>query len=113
VPWAIAALCIGAGCIGGPAHAQEANGPGNAPCRQIREACTQAGFKPGAAKDGVGLIVDCVRPIMQGVPQPAKAAKPFPSIDAGLIAACKAANPDFGQQRKSTASPPAGGKGTE
>jgi len=77
------------------ARAQE-----NTPCAQIRTACTQAGFKPGAAKDGLGLMADCVHPVMQGLPQRAKATKPLPQIDAQLIAACKAANPDFGQPKR-------------
>jgi hypothetical protein len=83
-------LCIGVNV----AQAQE-----NASCRQIKDACIQAGFKQGAAKDGIGLIVDCVRPIMQGVSQRAKATQPLPSVDAQLVAACKAANPNFGLQK--------------
>jgi hypothetical protein len=89
-------LCIGA------SHAQE-----NAPCRQIKEACTQAGFKPGGVKEGIGLVVDCIRPVMQGATQRAKAIKPLPTVDAAVVTACKAANPDFGEQRKSgPAAPP-------
>jgi hypothetical protein len=94
VPCAVV-LCISAGLVSaGPADAQ-----GNAPCMQIKEACTQAGFKAGAAKDGNGLVVDCIQPIMQGVPQRAKATTPLPQIDAKLIADCKAANPSFGQRK--------------
>jgi hypothetical protein len=96
---ATAALIIGCGLT----EAQE-----NAPCMQIRTACIQAGFKAGAAKDGFGLMSDCVHPVMQGLPPRAKAAKPLPQIDAQLIAACKANNPDFGQ-RKRAPSPPSGG----
>jgi hypothetical protein len=67
------------------------------PCQQIRAACTDAGFKPGAAQEGIGLVVDCIRPVMLGTPQRPKATKPLPQIDAGLIEACKAKNPKFGQ----------------
>jgi hypothetical protein len=88
-----------------PAIAQEI-----APCPQIKTACTQAGFKQGFAKEGFGLMVDCIRPIMQGVPQRAKATKPLPAIDATLVASCKATNPNFGQQ-KSTPSQPSGKDG--
>jgi hypothetical protein len=83
----VAVLSTNVSC--GSAAAQE-----NAPCTQIRTACTQAGFRQGFAKEGFGLMVDCIRPIMQGVPQRAKATKPLPKIDAELIAACKAANPN-------------------
>jgi hypothetical protein len=94
----IAALTMNIGCA--PAKAQK-----NAPCAQIRTACAQAGFKAGAAKEGIGLMTDCVHPVMLGVPQRAKAAKPLPQIDAQLIAACKAANPDFGQRKRSPSAP--------
>jgi hypothetical protein len=39
------------------------------PCAQITAACKQAGFVPNGAKTGVGIVVDCVRPIMVGTPQ--------------------------------------------
>jgi hypothetical protein len=80
-----------------PAAAQAASE--KSPCQQIKTACTDAGFKPGAAREGVGLVVDCIRPVMQGVPQRARATQPLPLVDAGLIAACKAKNPDFGQEK--------------
>jgi N-acetylglucosamine-6-sulfatase len=66
-------------------------------CAQIAAACRNAGFVQGGAASGTGLQVDCVQPIMQGTPTPAKTAKPLPKIDAGVIAACKAQNPEFGQ----------------
>ena len=37
-------------------------------CAQIRAACTQAGFVPNGANMGVGIIVDCIRPIIAGTP---------------------------------------------
>jgi arylsulfatase A-like enzyme len=67
------------------------------PCAQIAEACRQGGFVRGDAKEGIGLQVDCIRPIMQGTAQPSRAGKPLPQIDPALVAACKARNPDFGQ----------------
>jgi hypothetical protein len=78
-----------------PAAAQAE--PERAPCQQIRAACTDAGFKPGGAPEGIGIQVDCIRPIMQGTAQRTKAAKALPQIDASLVAACKARNPKFGQ----------------
>jgi len=92
-------LSANVGC--GPANPQE-----NAPCTQIRTACTQAGFRQGLAKEGFGLMVDCIRPIMQGMPQRAKATKPLPKIDAELIAACKAANPNRQQGKPGLSQPP-------
>jgi arylsulfatase A-like enzyme len=91
----IAALChiviaLGGGCA---AQAQPSG-----PCGQIVAACQQAGFSRGAARTGEGLQVDCVAPIMQGKPQPPRAAKPLPQIDPRLVAACKSRNPAFGQR---------------
>jgi hypothetical protein len=38
------------------------------PCTQIRAACKQAGFIPNGASMGIGIIVDCIRPIIAGSP---------------------------------------------
>jgi hypothetical protein len=67
------------------------------PCKEIKEACEKAGFVKGEAKEGYGLWVDCIDPIMKGTAQPAKAKKPLPAIKADLVNACKAKHPDFGQ----------------
>jgi len=75
------------------AQAQPAGG-GN-PCRQIRAACEQAGFKQGAVKEGNGLIVDCIRPLVQGTP-PRPNALALPQVDPQLVEACKQRNPSFG-----------------
>ena len=66
------------------------------PCAQITAACKQAGFVPNGAKTGVGIIVDCVRPIMVGTPQQLQGAKPLPQVDPQVVAACKQRNPNFG-----------------
>jgi hypothetical protein len=66
------------------------------PCAQIREACAAAGFVPNGANMGLGILVDCVRPIMAGTPQRRRAAKPLPDIDPQVVAACKSRNPNFG-----------------
>ena len=55
-----------------------------------------------AQKTGVGLGVDCVRPIVQGTAQRRKASKALPQVDQQIVAACKARNPNFG---KANASP--------
>src|SRR5690349_24177585 len=47
-------------------------------CAQITAACKQAGFVPKGAKTGVGIFVDCIRPIMAGAPQGVKGTKPLP-----------------------------------
>jgi hypothetical protein len=66
------------------------------PCAQIRMACLQAGFVPNGANMGIGIIVDCIRPVMAGAPQRKRAAKPLPQIDPQLVVACKNRNPNFG-----------------
>jgi CubicO group peptidase (beta-lactamase class C family) len=68
------------------------------PCEQIRAACRAAGFNPGEAKEGTGILIDCITPIMQGTAQQPKAAKPLPQVDAEVVQACKSINPNFGQQ---------------
>jgi len=69
------------------------------PCRQIRAACEAAGFVHGKGKEGYGLSRDCIRPITLGTAQRPKATKPLPQVETQLIAACKAANPNFGQKK--------------
>jgi hypothetical protein len=66
------------------------------PCAQITAACKQAGFVPNGAKTGVGVIVNCVRPIMMGTPQGVQGTNPLPQIDPQVVAACKQRNPNFG-----------------
>ena len=83
------ALIVGAGS----AAAQQ---PLPRPCAALRQVCVQAGFVPQGARAGEGLIVDCIRPIMQGIPQPQRATKPLPAVDPQLVEACRAQNPNFG-----------------
>jgi hypothetical protein len=66
------------------------------PCAAIRQACQAAGFVANGAREGNGVVVDCIRPIMQGAPQRKRASKPLPTIDPALVEACKAQNPNFG-----------------
>jgi class 3 adenylate cyclase len=70
-----------------------------APCVQIRLVCEQAGFVQGAARDGNGIQIDCILPIMLGTRQPRWAIKPLPAIDPQVVAACKARHPTFGDAR--------------
>jgi hypothetical protein len=69
------------------------------PCKAIKEACEKAGFIKGDAKQGFGLWVDCIDPIMKGTPQPAGAKKPLPAVGADMVNACKAKHPNFGEGR--------------
>jgi hypothetical protein len=88
------------GLVAFTAQAQPGGGGGgDGPCRQIRAACEQAGFAQGGAKEGSGLLVDCVRPIVQGTP-PRSNAKPLPQVDPQLVEACKQRNPNFGQPKQ-------------
>jgi len=66
------------------------------PCARIRDACLAAGFTQGGARQGTGLQVDCVRPIMEGTAQPGKASNPLPLVDPQVVAACTAAKARFG-----------------
>jgi hypothetical protein len=68
------------------------------PCAAIRQLCEDAGFVQGAAQSGNGLQRDCIQPIMRATPAPGgEASPPVPRVDRQLVAACKAAVPDFGQ----------------
>jgi hypothetical protein len=40
------------------------------PCAQIRAACQGVGFIQGAAREGIGLQIHCIMPIMQARAQP-------------------------------------------
>ena len=70
------------------------------PCKSIKEACEKAGFVKGQAKEGTGLWVDCIEPIMKGSAQPAEAKKPLPKVRADLVSACNAKHPGFGQGKE-------------
>ena len=75
------------------------------PCAQIRAACTQAGFVPKGANRGVGIMVDCIRPILAGNLQRKRATKPLPQIDPQVVVACKNQNPNFGMGGGAKAQP--------
>jgi hypothetical protein len=60
------------------------------PCNEVKAACRRAGFVPGGAGTGIGLAVDCVRPIIEGTPQPRRARAPLPQVDPRTLAACRA-----------------------
>ena len=81
------------------------------PCQQIAQACKTAGFIKGDWKKGDGLWRDCVDPIMQGQTSVPGATKPLPTVDANLVAECKAKHPKFGTgkvggtPKKTTAAP--------
>jgi lipoprotein-anchoring transpeptidase ErfK/SrfK len=67
------------------------------PCAQIRAACQGAGFIQGAAREGIGLQIHCIMPIMQARAQPLTARKPLPKVNPQLIADCRARNARFGR----------------
>src|SRR5215469_10943420 len=67
-------------------------------CIEIMASCEQAGFVRGDAKAGDRLFMDCVIPIVRGMPQRPRASKPLPQIDPKLVADCKIQNPNFGQR---------------
>ena len=100
----LAAICLLVGPVM-PLGAQPARQDG--PCGQVTAACEGAGFVRAGARSGTGLIADCVHPIMLGTPQPRRAGKPLPQIDPQVVAACKAADPNFGQGRAAQPQPAA------
>jgi hypothetical protein len=66
------------------------------PCAKITAACRQAGFVPNGAKMGLGIAVDCIQPIMVGMPQRKQATRALPQIDPQTVRACKERSPNFG-----------------
>src|ERR1700751_463267 len=62
------------------------------PCAKIAQACTRAGFVPNGARSGLGIMSDCIRPIMLGTPK----REALPQIDPQIVAACKERDPNFG-----------------
>ena len=87
-------LCLVA--IASNSFAQDKQAP-DGPCKEIESACLKAGFVKWEAKEGYGLWVDCIDPIMKGTLQPGKAKKPLPAVTVDLVNACKAKHPNFGQ----------------
>ncbi len=63
--------------LNGSIHASEH------PCKEIASACKAAGFEKGKAKDGKGLIKNCMKPIMSGE------AVAGVTVSADQVAACK------------------------
>ena len=70
------------------------------PCARIRAACTHAGFRHNGAERGLGIMLDCIRPIMTETPQRKQATKALPQIDPQVVAACRQRNPNFGKGRE-------------
>lgn len=70
------------------------------PCQEIRAACQSAGFILHEARAGDGLYADCVVPIMRGIAQPPKAVRPLPPVPPQVVAACRAADPVFGEKHR-------------
>ena len=99
-----AAVCA---LLAGPGVALAAEAPAQGPCDQIVAACKSAGFIEGDFKTGNGLQVDCIRPIMQGTPQPPKAKIPLPKVSPEAVAACKQKHPNFGEPKPGAAKPEA------
>jgi hypothetical protein len=80
-----------------PAFAgQNGRAHGHGPCKQVTTACQSAGFIKGDWKKGDGLWRDCINPIMQGQSNVPGATRSLPSVDAGVVTACKAKRPHFG-----------------
>jgi hypothetical protein len=88
-------VCILIATLAAPLSAQPSQ-----PCEQIVRACRSAGFIFGDYKEGNGLWVDCLSPIMDGTDQPPTAKIALPELSAEVVAACKATGPNFGQGKE-------------
>src|SRR5436305_12022311 len=88
---------LGGACllISAVAASMTAAAQGRGPCAQIKEACQDAGFVQGAAREGIGLQIHCVAPIIQGTTQPPTARRPLPKIDPQLVEGCRARSARF------------------
>ena len=93
-------ICIGLALMIALAASPLARAEERTPCLKIKQVCEEAGFKQNALTEGIGLQVDCIRPIIEGTKQRQAATKPLPAIDATVVAACKAKNPKFGTPNK-------------
>ncbi len=51
----------------------------------------------GAAQSGNGMQRDCIQPIMRGTAGSPGSSRAVPNVDPQMVAACRAAVPDFGQ----------------
>jgi hypothetical protein len=102
---AVCTLALGFAALAG-AQTPPPKPPG--PCQQIIDACKNAGFIEGDAKNGNGLGMDCIAPIMRDTAQPTDAHIPLPKVSADIVAACKQRRPNFGEAKRSTQTPPPG-----
>ena len=91
------------GCGGGtPATTTTPPPPtkGNGPCKQIIQACEQAGFEKGEHKtDGKGLYKDCMTPVLAGQTVTGV------TVDPAVVSSCQEARAKH-QQMKQAAPPP-------
>jgi hypothetical protein len=93
-------ICIGFALMIGLTASPSARAEERTPCLKIKQVCEEAGFRQNALTEGIGLQVDCIRPIIEGTKQRQAAVKPLPIVDAAVVAACKAKNPKFGVPNK-------------
>jgi hypothetical protein len=70
-------------------------------CKAIAKSCKDAGFKAGDWKNGDGLVMHCLNPILGrplGPKAPAmKAGLTVPVVSASDVQACLSENPNFGK----------------
>ena len=104
-PWR-RVTCLCAMALGFAVLSPAAKAQGQGSCEQIKSACVNAGFVPGGASTGNGLLRDCVDPILRGRAGSRKASKPVPQIDPQVVAACQAQDPNFGHPGAAGAATP-------
>jgi hypothetical protein len=71
------------------------------PCKQIMQACTQAGYEKGMhKKDGKGLYKDCLDPILAGTPVAGV------TVDPAVVTSCQQNRAKHQQKKKAMSTAP-------
>ena len=62
-------ICIGFALMIGLTASPSARAEERTPCLKIKQVCEEAGFRQNALTEGIGLQVDCIRPLIEGTKQ--------------------------------------------
>lgn len=69
--------------LGLTAFAEPLGSSGRHPCMVIKKACEDAHFEKGEAKNGNGLFMNCMKPLMEGK------AVPGVQVESSVIEGCR------------------------
>ncbi|MBY0471739.1 hypothetical protein K2X30_11285 [bacterium] len=64
------------------------------PCAKIYKACHKGGFIKGGHQEGKGLVINCMKPLMEGKTVPGV------TVDAAVIKACQEKKADWKEKHK-------------